>query len=419
MAGQPGFILYGNSSGTLVPLKVGADGTVVTSGGGGGDALTTNPLSQFAATTSAQLAGVISDETGSGALVFATSATLVTPALGTPASGVLTNATGLPVATGISGLGSGVATFLATPSSANLATALTDETGSGAAVFANTPALVTPNIGVATGTTVALAGAVGSAALTVSGQAQTADFPILDLAQTWNNAAVAFSAAKINVTNTASAAAARFLSLQVASVDKLYIRKDGSLVWPSGANFGSPGNMAIQLGGSITVVSAGVDSTSTAGVLDIAQTSLTIKTSSSLAWASTTNIFGALDLFLSREAAAVLKLGADVNGSPVTQTCKAHDGITGTDIAGATLQLASGRGTGAGTISTVLIQTPTVLGSGTTAQSLTTRVTINSSGLKATGYLSSDGSAGVTAGPFTTITAITVKNGLVTAITGS
>jgi len=62
--------------------------------GGGGDALTTNPLSQFAATTSSQLAGVISDETGSGALVFATSPTLVTPILGTPTSGNLANCTG-------------------------------------------------------------------------------------------------------------------------------------------------------------------------------------------------------------------------------------------------------------------------------------------------------------------------------------
>jgi hypothetical protein len=45
-------------------------------------ALTTGKLSQFAATTSSELAGVISDETGSGALVFATSPTLVTPTLG-------------------------------------------------------------------------------------------------------------------------------------------------------------------------------------------------------------------------------------------------------------------------------------------------------------------------------------------------
>jgi len=63
-------------------------------GTGSGDALVANGLDQFAATTSAELKGVIPDETGSGALVFATSPTLVTPALGTPASGVMTNVTG-------------------------------------------------------------------------------------------------------------------------------------------------------------------------------------------------------------------------------------------------------------------------------------------------------------------------------------
>lgn len=68
-----------------------------------GDALTTNPLSQFATTTSLQLAGVISNETGSGSLVFGTSPTLTTPNLGTPSSVTLTNATGLPLSTGITG----------------------------------------------------------------------------------------------------------------------------------------------------------------------------------------------------------------------------------------------------------------------------------------------------------------------------
>lgn len=63
-----------------------------------GVALTSGTLAQFAATTSAQLAGVLSDETGSGSAVFATSPTLVTPALGTPSAVVLTNATGLPTA---------------------------------------------------------------------------------------------------------------------------------------------------------------------------------------------------------------------------------------------------------------------------------------------------------------------------------
>jgi hypothetical protein len=86
--------------------------------------------------------------------VLFTNATLTTPILGTPQSGTLTNCIGLPVSTGVSGLGAGVATFLGTPSSANLRTAVTDETGTGALVFANTPTLVTPVLGVATATSV-------------------------------------------------------------------------------------------------------------------------------------------------------------------------------------------------------------------------------------------------------------------------
>ena len=92
----------------------------------------------------------VGTSTGSGNNVLSTSPTLVTPILGTPTSVTLTNATGLPVGTGISGLGSNVATFLATPSSANLAAALTDETGSGSAVFATSPTLVTPVLGTPT-----------------------------------------------------------------------------------------------------------------------------------------------------------------------------------------------------------------------------------------------------------------------------
>jgi hypothetical protein len=60
-------------------------------------------------------------------------------ALGTPASGTLTNATGLPIASGVSGLAAGVAAFLATPTSANLAAALTDENGTGTNVFSTAP----------------------------------------------------------------------------------------------------------------------------------------------------------------------------------------------------------------------------------------------------------------------------------------
>jgi len=89
----------------------------------------------------------VTSSTGTGSVVLSNSPTLVTPALGTPASATLTNATGLPISTGVSGLGTGVATFLATPSSSNLASAVSDETGSGALVFADSPTLVTPALG--------------------------------------------------------------------------------------------------------------------------------------------------------------------------------------------------------------------------------------------------------------------------------
>ena len=214
-------------------------------------ASTAAKISDFASCSSSELAGKISDETGTGALVFANTPTLVTPVLGVatatsinkvtitapatsatltisngaaltvsgnvtlsssgsctltlggnnitfatsgatsltlpttgtvatlsgsevlsnkdfvncelgePVSGVLTNCTDYPVAQ-LTGLGSGVATFLATPSSANLAAAVTGETGSGALVFATSPTLVTPVIGVATGTSLAVTGALTS-----------------------------------------------------------------------------------------------------------------------------------------------------------------------------------------------------------------------------------------------------------------
>lgn len=149
----------------------GTDGSTVACGAGGTVIYASNKLSALSATTSLELAGVISDETGSGALCFATSPTLVTPALGTPSSGTLTSCTGLPVSTGISGLGTGVADFLATPSSANLATAVTGETGSGGLVFDTSPTLVTPVLGVATATSVnkvAITAPATSATLTIA-----------------------------------------------------------------------------------------------------------------------------------------------------------------------------------------------------------------------------------------------------------
>jgi hypothetical protein len=95
----------------------------------------------------------------------------------------------------------------------------------------------------------------------------------------------------------------------------------------------------------------------------------------SLNWTSA-NADGTIDLRLTREGAAILQMGADVNGAAVAQTLKAHDGITGTDVAGANLTVAAGRGTGAGTSGNVILQAASALATGTTAQTLRDRQVI-------------------------------------------
>lgn len=85
-------------------------------------------------------------------------------ALGTPSSGTLSSCTGLPISTGVSGLGSNVAAWLADPTSAKLAAALTNETGSGVVVFDTSPSMTTPTIAGAT-----LSGTIATGTSTVTG----------------------------------------------------------------------------------------------------------------------------------------------------------------------------------------------------------------------------------------------------------
>jgi hypothetical protein len=104
-----------------------------TSGGTGLTSLGTGVATFLATPSSANLAAAVTDETGSGALVFATSPTLVTPALGTPASGVMTNVTGLPnaglVNSAITINGSSVSLGGSTTVTATASNALTIGTG--------------------------------------------------------------------------------------------------------------------------------------------------------------------------------------------------------------------------------------------------------------------------------------------------
>ncbi len=138
-----------NADNSVTALNAANFRTAIGAGTGSGDALTSQPLSQFAATTSAQLLGVISDETGSGALVFADTPTLIAPLLGTPTSGVMTNVTGTAAS-----LTAGNATKWTTGRTISLTGDVTYTSGSldgsgnvtGTATLANIPAIAGTNL---------------------------------------------------------------------------------------------------------------------------------------------------------------------------------------------------------------------------------------------------------------------------------
>jgi hypothetical protein len=194
----------GTYAATISPTTLTASRAITIQDAAGTLALSSNNLGFFSSTTSSQLAGIISDETGSGSLVFASSPTLITPTLGiatatsinkvaftAPATGsTLTIAdgktltasntltfTGTDASSVAFGAGGTVAytsnnlSAFSSTTSSQLAGIISDETGSGALVFATSPTLTTPNIGVATGTSFNSITALASATSPMNGTA--------------------------------------------------------------------------------------------------------------------------------------------------------------------------------------------------------------------------------------------------------
>lgn len=90
---------------------------------------------------------------------------------------------------------------------------------------------------------------------------------------------------------------------------------------------------------------------------------------------------GGGDISLLRISAANLRQGFAASASPTAQIFtlgEASRGGTDTNVAGANGTLQSGLGTGTGTVSSLIFQTPTVAASGTTAQTYATRLTLTS-----------------------------------------
>lgn len=176
----------------------------------------------------------------------------------------------------------GFDTFATTPTSVNLKSLVTDETGAGALVFGTSPTISTK--------------------LTLTGASEAgASNPVLDTTQTWNNVATTFTGWKLNVTDTNSAAGSLLIDLQVATVSKFSVNKSGDIagyrnIDNGGGGYGYIGSCGIGYNGgsTITLVSGG-----------------------SYNWSSIGSVGGTLDLYMLRDAAGIMAIRNGTNGQGI------------------------------------------------------------------------------------------------------
>jgi hypothetical protein len=219
---------------------------------------------------------------------------------------------------------------------------------------------------------------------TISGGTVTTSSPVIDAAQTWNAGGVTFTGLKFNATDTASAAASLLMDLQVGGVSKASIKKDGQITLPSSASANLAGSN-LRFGGAATdpwIGSFGGGALwfgrGTTLMLYMPTTGLQLDSALSMQWSSG-SVSQASDTFLTRRAAANLRLGAADAAAPVAQTLSAQSVVAGTtNTAGANLTITGSQGTGTGAGGSIIFQVAPAGSSGTAQNALATALTISS-----------------------------------------
>jgi hypothetical protein len=220
---------------------------------------------------------------------------------------------------------------------------------------------------------------------------------IYSLTDVWNAGGTTFKGIALDVTDTASASGSLLMDLQVGAASKFKVGKTGTsstapavsvqdaTLWsPSSGTwaFGSVGNAeSFRFEGGLT--GAGMPN-------------------SALLWWSSgaTGAYSQRDVILCRNAAASLRMGMPDAASPVAQTFGVQGSRAGTDsnVGGANFTLRSGSGTGTGTLSTLILQSPVTVASGTDAQTQATGLTIKAGTAVMTSYTVATLPAAATAG---------------------
>jgi hypothetical protein len=214
----------------------------------------------------------------------------------------------------------------------------------------------------------------------------TADAPVLNMSQTWNNAAVTFTGIKFNAagsSSTNSSATSLLMDLQVGAASVVTIDKTGLGKFIGGvtAYNGVSNVQMIRLSGQYWL---GTDTSQayfynsgySGATFSVGNPTVTIRSDFQLGW-SNGAATGSPDTILTRRGAANLRFGAADAAAPVAQTLSVQSVVAGTtNTAGANLTITGSQGTGTGAGGSIIFQVAPAGGSGTAQNALSTALTI-------------------------------------------